>query len=75
MSRFSIITINLNNFNGLKSTIESVVAQSFKDIDWIVIDGGSTDGSKELIEQNSSFFSYWVSEPDKGIYNAMNIGC
>ena len=74
MSRFSIITINLNNFDGLKKTIESVTAQSFKDFEWIVIDGGSTDGSRELIERYQAEMAYWCSEADKGIYNAMNKG-
>ena len=72
--KLSIITVNLNNCDGLKKTIDSVVAQTFKDFEWIVIDGGSTDGSKELIEQYAEHFAYWVSEPDKGIYNAMNKG-
>lgn len=72
--KLSIITINFNNCTGLKKTIESVVEQSFKDFEWIVIDGGSTDGSRELIEQYADRFTYWVSEPDKGIYNAMNKG-
>lgn len=72
--KLSIITINLNNRDGLQKTIDSVVSQTFKDFEWIVIDGGSTDGSKELIEQYADHFSYWVSEPDKGIYNAMNKG-
>lgn len=70
----SIITINLNNCKGLQKTIDSVVAQTFKDYEWIIIDGGSTDGSRELIEQYADRFSYWVSEPDKGIYNAINKG-
>lgn len=70
----SIVTINYNNCDGLRKTIDSVVAQTFKDFEWIVIDGGSTDGSKELIEQFADHFAYWVSEPDKGIYNAMNKG-
>ena len=70
----SIITINYNNRVGLQKTIDSVITQSFRDFEWIVIDGGSTDGSKELIEQYSDYISYWVSEPDKGIYNAMNKG-
>ena len=70
----SIITVNLNNRDGLQKTIDSVVSQTFKDFEWIVIDGGSTDGSKELIEQYADHFAYWVSEPDKGIYNAMNKG-
>jgi len=72
--RLSIITINYNNCEGLKKTIDSVVSQTFRDFEWIVIDGGSTDGSKELIEQYSDYFAYWVSEPDKGIYHAMNKG-
>lgn len=72
--KLSIITVNLNNRNGLQKTIDSVVAQTFRDFEWIVIDGGSTDGSKELIEQYADRFAYWVSEPDKGIYNAMNKG-
>ena len=72
--KLSIITVNLNNCEGLQKTIDSVVAQTFRDFEWIVIDGGSTDGSKELIEQYSDYFAYWVSEPDKGIYNAMNKG-
>lgn len=72
--KLSIITINLNNRDGLKRTIDSVISQTFTDYEWIVIDGGSTDGSKELIEQYSDHFAFWVSEPDKGIYNAMNKG-
>ena len=72
--KLSIITINLNNREGLQRTIDSVVCQTFRDFEWIVIDGGSTDGSKELIEQYADHFAYWVSEPDKGIYNAMNKG-
>lgn len=72
--KLSIITVNLNNREGLQRTIDSVVSQSFKDFEWIVIDGGSSDGSKELIEQYADRFAYWVSEPDKGIYNAMNKG-
>ena len=70
----SIVTINFNNCCGLQKTIESVVKQTFKDFEWIVIDGGSTDGSRELIERYADHFSYWVSEPDRGVYNAMNKG-
>lgn len=70
----SIITVNLNNRDGLQRTIDSVVSQTFTDYEWIVIDGGSTDGSRMLIEQYSDNFAYWCSEPDKGIYNAMNKG-
>jgi glycosyltransferase involved in cell wall biosynthesis len=72
--KLSIITVNLNNKDGLQKTIDSVISQTFRDFEWIVIDGGSTDGSKELIEQYAGYIAYWVSEPDKGIYNAMNKG-
>jgi glycosyltransferase involved in cell wall biosynthesis len=72
--KLSIITVNLNNREGLQKTIDSVICQTFRDLEWIVIDGGSTDGSKELIEQYADHFAYWVSEPDKGVYNAMNKG-
>lgn len=70
----SIITINYNNRIGLQLTIESVINQICHDFEWIVIDGGSTDGSRELITQNKKYISYWCSEPDKGVYNAMNKG-
>ena len=72
--KLSIITINYNNLEGLKETMGSVISQNFKDYEWIVIDGGSTDGSKELLESNNDAISYWVSEPDRGIYHAMNKG-
>lgn len=74
MVKLSIITINYNNKVGLQRTIDSVIAQSYQDFEWIIIDGGSIDGSKELIEQNDVHISYWISESDKGIYNAMNKG-
>ena len=72
--KLSIITVNLNNLEGLKKTYESVVCQTFTDYEWLVIDGGSTDGSREFIEQHQDKFAFWCSEPDKGIYNAMNKG-
>lgn len=72
--KISIITINFNNKEGLERTILSVISQNFKDFEYIVIDGGSTDGSKEIIEKHNNQISYWISEPDKGIYNAMNKG-
>lgn len=72
--KLSIITINYNNKAGLQRTIESVVAQTCKLFEWIIIDGGSTDGSKELIEQYQDCMAFWCSEPDNGIYHAMNKG-
>lgn len=74
MPVISIITINRNNAEGLRRTIESVINQTFKDYEYIIIDGASTDGSLEVIQHYASKFSYWVSEPDNGIYNAMNKG-
>ena len=70
----SIITVNLNNKPGLKTTIESILRQSYKNYEYIVIDGGSEDGSAELIEEFSSALTYWISEKDTGIYHAMNKG-
>ncbi len=71
---FSIITINLNNVLGLSKTIESVVNQSFDDFEYIIIDGGSTDGSIDVIRKYADRITFWVSESDKGIYEAMNKG-
>lgn len=73
-SKLSIITINRNNADGLRKTIESVVNQTYTDFEYIVIDGASTDESVEIIKQHDDRITYWVSEPDKGIYNAMNKG-
>lgn len=70
----TIITINYNNKVGLEQTIKSVQNQTFTNYEYIVIDGDSTDGSKTIIEANKQSFSYWVSEPDTGVYNAMNKG-
>lgn len=74
MPKLSIITINLNNASGLKKTIDSIINQSFKDFEYIIIDGGSIDGSVGIIEDFSAKLCYWTSEPDTGIYNAMNKG-
>lgn len=70
----SIITINYNNRIGLEKTMKSVLNQSCKDYEYIIIDGGSTDGSKQFIESQKDLIYYWISESDKGIYNAMNKG-
>lgn len=70
----SIITINYNNLEGLKKTVNSVFEQSYKDIEYIIIDGDSNDGSKDYLQSQESEFAYYSSEPDKGIYDAMNKG-
>ena len=72
--KLSIITINYNDCVGLRKTIESVVNQTYKDFEYIVIDGGSTDGSVDVIREYADTIDYWISESDKGIYNAMNKG-
>jgi glycosyltransferase involved in cell wall biosynthesis len=74
MTKISIITINYNDLVGLEKTFNSVDSQSNTDFEYIVIDGGSTDGSKEFLEQNSDKLAYWISEKDSGVYNAMNKG-
>ena len=74
MIKLSIITINYNNLSGLRLTMDSVLKQTYTNIEYIVIDGDSTDGSKDLIREYSDKLSYWVSEKDGGIYNAMNKG-
>lgn len=70
----SIITVNLNNAPGLQQTIDSVLRQTCKNYEFIIIDGGSTDGSRSVIEQQAHRINYRVSEPDSGIYHAMNKG-
>lgn len=73
--KLSIITINYNDCCGLKKTIESVWRQTARnEIEHIVVDGGSTDGSAEYLQTNTEKIDHWVSERDKGIYNAMNKG-
>ncbi len=72
--KLSIITVNFNDAEGLERTIKSVISQTFHDYEFIIIDGGSTDGSVEVINKYESYIDYWVSEPDGGIYQGMNKG-
>lgn len=74
--KLSIITINYNNCAGLEKTSQSILSLNYNDFEWIIIDGGSTDGSKELIESlvEETNLTFWCSEKDNGIYNAMNKG-
>lgn len=70
----SVITICYNNKNGFERTKESVCSQTFKDKEWIVVDGGSTDGTRELLQQFSPCIDFCISEPDNGLYDAINKG-
>ena len=91
--KLSIVTINYNNAEGLRKTLASVASQTYADIEHVIVDGGSTDGSVEIIREyarangahagsptgqtgqtNNCHQIHWLSEPDKGIYHAMNKG-
>ena len=72
--KISIITINYNDARGLERTIKSVVSMTFSNKEFIVIDGASKDDSLDIIHKYSKQISKWVSEPDSGIYSAMNKG-
>ena len=74
--RLSIITINRNDAAGLEKTLQSVASQTFKEFEYVIVDGASTDNSVEVIKKYESQFAHlkWVSESDTGIYNAMNKG-
>ena len=80
--KLSIITINYNNAEGLRKTLASVAAQTYEHVEHIIVDGGSTDGSVDLIKEYEQQISnsqspislIWSSEPDQGIYDAMNKG-
>lgn len=75
--KLSIITVNLDNYEGLIQTLDSVLIQTYNDFEYIVIDGGSTDGSLKVLVDYSTKFNknfYWVSESDSSVFNAMNKG-
>ena len=72
--RITIITVCYNRKATIEKAIKSVLEQSYDNIEYIIIDGNSTDGSKDVIEKYQDKLTYWVSEPDSGIYNAMNKG-
>ena len=72
--KVSIITVVYNGAAHLEQTIQSVLKQSYDNMEYIIIDGGSTDGTLDLVKQYADDIAYWVSEPDGGIYDAMNKG-
>ena len=72
--KISIITVNYNDAVGLEGTVRSVISQKNDEYEYIIIDGGSTDGSVEVIKKYIDKIDYWISERDRGIYHAMNKG-
>lgn len=70
----TIVTVSYNAASVIEETIKSVLNQSYKYIEYIIIDGGSTDGTIDIIKKYADNLSCWISEPDKGIYDAMNKG-
>lgn len=72
--RLSIITVNYNNREGLRDTLISISKQRDKNFEAIVVDGGSTDGSIDIVREFEHVITKWISEPDKGVYHAMNKG-
>ena len=72
--KVTIVTVTYNAEELLEATINSVINQSYENIEYIIIDGGSTDGTIDIIKQYEEKINYWVSEPDEGIYFAMNKG-
>ena len=71
--KISIITVTYNSERSIRACLQSVAEQSYKNIEHIIIDGGSTDNTIEIVK-NTPSVSNWISEPDKGIYEALNKG-
>ena len=72
--KVSIITVVYNGAEYIEQTIQSVINQSYKNLEYIIIDGGSTDGTQNIIKKYEQNIAYWVSEKDAGMYHAMNKG-
>ena len=72
--KVSIITVSFNSAKTIADTIESVLSQDYPEIEYIVVDGGSTDGTVQIIEEYQDRISHWISEKDRGMYDAMNKG-
>ncbi|MCP4156070.1 MAG: glycosyltransferase, partial [bacterium] len=72
--KISIVTVVYNNKEQVEQAIESVLSQDYSDLEYIIVDGGSTDGTLDIVKRYGGRIAKWKSEPDKGIYGAMNKG-
>jgi len=72
--KISIVTVNYNLSHFLEETIKSVIDQQYPNLEYIIIDGGSTDDSVDIIKKYEKFISFWISEKDEGIYDALQKG-
>jgi glycosyltransferase involved in cell wall biosynthesis len=72
--KISIVTVTYNSISTIENCLSSIIEQTFKDIDYVVVDGSSTDGTLDLLKKNSKYISTLISQPDNGIYHAMNKG-
>lgn len=70
--KVSIVTVCFNAVNGIRQTLESLRMQSYRSLELVVVDGGSTDGTQDIVREYADLLGAWVSEPDRGIYDAMN---
>jgi glycosyltransferase involved in cell wall biosynthesis len=74
LPKITIVTPTFNSERYLEATIQSLLAQNYPALEYIIIDGGSTDGTVDIIRKYESHLSYWVSEPDNGMYDALQKG-
>ena len=70
--KISVVTVCYNAEDKIEETIKSILNQTFNNIEYIIIDGGSTDGTINIIKKYENQIAYWISEPDRGIYDALN---
>jgi glycosyltransferase involved in cell wall biosynthesis len=68
----TVVTVVFNRARYVEETINAVLSQSYPNVEYIIIDGGSTDGTRDIIERYDDSIDYWLSEPDAGLYHAMN---